>query len=61
VILLQLERLIQDLFKDVKSIDRGQELIKLHLSEVGLLFEFSKAYSPKASQGDSGPLPLFSC
>jgi len=46
-ILSQLERALQDLSKDVKSVDRGQELIELHLSKVGLLFNFSLAYSPR--------------
>jgi len=47
VILSWLERSLQDLFKDIKSIDRRQKLIKFHLSKVGLLFEFSQAYSPR--------------
>jgi len=46
-ILSRLERALQDLSKDVKSVDRGQELIELHLSKVGLLFDFSLAYSPR--------------
>jgi len=46
-ILSQLERALQDLFEDIQSINRGQELIKLHLSKVGLLFDFSQAYSPR--------------
>jgi len=61
VIRLRLERSVQDLSEDVKSVDRGQELIGFHLSEVGQLFEFSQGLLPKASQGDSGSLPLFSC
>jgi len=48
VILSWLERSHQDLSEDVKSIVRKQELIKLNLSEVGLLLEFSKAYSPRS-------------
>jgi len=40
-------KILQDLSENVKSIDRGQELVKLHLSEVGLLFEFSNAYSTR--------------
>jgi len=47
VILSQLERSLQDLSKDIKSVNRGQELIELHLSKVGLPFKFSQAYSPR--------------
>jgi len=47
VILSWLERSFQELSADTKSIDRGQELIELHLSKVGLVFEFSKACSPR--------------
>jgi len=47
VILSQLESTHQDLSGDVKVVDRGQELVELHLSKVGLLFEFSQAYSPR--------------
>jgi len=42
-----LESSLQDLSNNIKSIDRGQELIELHLFEVGLLFKFSQAYSPR--------------
>jgi len=47
MILSQLERLLQDLSEDFKSINRGQELIELLLSKFGLLFEFSKVYSTR--------------
>jgi len=47
VILSRLESALQKLCEDVKSVDREQELIELHLSKVGLLFEFSKAYPPR--------------
>jgi len=46
-ILSWLERAAQDLFKDVKSIDREQELIEFHLSKVGLFLQVLKAYSPR--------------
>jgi len=47
VILSRFERSLQDLSKDIKSVDRGQKHIELHLSKVGLSFEFSQAYSPR--------------
>ncbi len=47
MILSWLERSFQDHSEAVKSIDRGQELIEFHLSEVSLLFDFSKAYFPR--------------
>jgi len=47
-ILSWLEKALQDLlFENIKRVDRGQELIELHLSKVGLLFKFSQAYSPR--------------
>jgi len=47
VILSRLERAFQDLSEDVKSIDRQQELVKFHLSEVSLFLQAPKAYSPR--------------
>jgi len=47
MIVSRLERSFQDLSDDINSIDRGQGLIEFHLSKVGLLFKFSKAYSPR--------------
>jgi len=43
----RLKRSLQDLFEDIKSIDRKQELIELHLSKVSLLFKFFQVYSPR--------------
>jgi len=42
-----LKRALQDLSEYIKSVNRGQEFIELHLSRVGLLFEFSQAYFPR--------------
>jgi len=34
-------------FRDVKVVDRKQELVELHLSKVGLFLQAPKAYSPR--------------
>jgi len=47
VILSRLESTHQDLSGDVKVVDRGQELVELHLSKVGLFLQAPKAYSPR--------------
>jgi len=46
-LLSRLDRVLQDLSKDAKSVNRKQEFIELHLSKVGLFFDFSLAYFPR--------------
>jgi len=42
-----MQYLFQHLSGDIKVVDRGQELVKFHLSKVGLFLQVPKAYSPR--------------